>query len=123
MANNDVWIDQSKFKVGMPLSATELNRIIDALANRITGDGKTILVRAFPGGQITISAIDLGSRSSVNTEASPLWMKTADTKAELEEPVSEIYFGRVTTDDNGELGMVCVRKPNNDGWNSFTHFE
>lgn len=49
------------------------------------------------------------------------WMKTATTKAGLEEPVSEVFFGRVT--DGAQQGMVCVRNPDNDGWDALNFFE
>lgn len=49
------------------------------------------------------------------------WMKTATTKAGLEEPVSEVWFGRVTA--GAQKGMVCVRNPDNDGWDAINFFE
>jgi hypothetical protein len=49
----------------------------------------------------------------------------ADTKVELPpaEDVAETSFGRVITDENDELGMMCVINPAKDGWNAFTHAE
>lgn len=64
-----------------------------------------------------ISSAVGGSGSGGTTE----WMKTAEAKEDLEEPVAEVYFGRVT--DGDQKGMVCVRNPENDGWDAINFFE
>lgn len=48
------------FAPGKPVSAEQMNRIIDTLAHRIVGDGKNIKVNAFPNGQIVISGTPSG---------------------------------------------------------------
>ena len=56
------WPGRSAFKEGTEMSAGQLRRIIDGLASRIQGGGRTIKVNTFPGGQIQITA--LGKKGS-----------------------------------------------------------
>ena len=51
------WPLSTSMREGKPVSAEQLRRITDALTRRISGDGKTIRVRTFAGGQIIIEAI------------------------------------------------------------------
>lgn len=53
-------------------------------------------------------------------EAEKIWYEEP-TKAELPDDVAETALGRVT--DGDDKGMCCVRNPDNDGWDAFTHFE
>jgi len=104
---------------GKLLSADMVNTIVAAMKRMVVG-GDGIRVEVM-GDQIRINAkrqlIPVGRGGGGDT----LWCKTATTKAGLEEPVGEIYFGRVTA--GTDQGMMCVRNPDNDGWNAFTHFE
>jgi hypothetical protein len=108
------------FRSGQPLRADALNHIVAAVLRMVVG-GKGINIKS-AAGKIVVEAegqpIPRGGGGSAEPE---LWCKVATTKAGLEEPVAEIYFGRVTAGD--DKGMVCVRNPDNDGWNAFTHFE
>lgn len=108
------------FRAGQALTADSLNHAVRALLGMIK-PGRGILVKPM-GNNIEISAEGQGiPRGGGGDPGAGVWCKTATTKAALEEPVSEIYFGRVTSGDDG--GMMCVRNPDNNGWNAFTHFE
>lgn len=52
-------------------------------------------------------------------------MLERETKADLPDAVlvAETTMGRITTDNNGELGMVCVVNPTKDGWDAINFFE
>lgn len=62
------WPSNGAFQAGRELSAAQLQRVVNSLASRIIGDGKTIKVRTFPSGQICIEGTrdggGLGAASS-----------------------------------------------------------
>lgn len=91
---------------------TQLRRMIVA--------GRGILVKS-AGDQVIIEAKPGIGGTGGKSSGAFTWMKTATTKAGLEEPVNEIWFGRVTAGD--DKGMVCVRNPDNDGWDAINFFE
>lgn len=66
---------------GAPLSAGQLRAVVDMLARRITGDGKTIQVRAFPGGQIVIGALGTPKKST----GSPFSIKRVEALPDIPE--------------------------------------
>jgi len=55
-----------KFSEGAPLSAAQMNQIVNMLTRRIVG-GKNVNVRSFPGGQVIIDAKDQGGGLSPET--------------------------------------------------------
>lgn len=65
------WPKQGAFQAGRELSAAQLQRVVDALASRIVGDGKTIKVRTFPNGQICIEGTPGGGGLGTVTYTGP----------------------------------------------------
>ena len=102
-----------------PIGANALRRILDMILEFIK-PGRGIRVER-RGQQVYIHVAQTGRGTGSGGGGAGTWMKTATTKAGLEEPVSEVYFGRVTA--GADIGMVCVRNADNDGWDAFTHFE
>lgn len=105
---------------GQAINASDLRKMLALILQCVKG-GRGIQVERV--GQSIIVSQQAGTRGGGGggTGGVGTWCKTATTKAGLEEPVSEVYFGRVTS--GADEGMMCVRNPDNDGWNAFTHFE
>lgn len=104
---------------GEPITSADMQKIVALILQTVKG-GRGILIKRV-GQSIIVEAEQGRAVGGSGSSAFHSWCKVAPTKAELEEPVAEIYFGRVTAGD--DIGMMCVRNPDNDGWNSFTHFE
>ena len=66
------------------------------------------------------SRINSSVGGSGGSNPDQIWY-TATTKAGLESDVPQTSLGRVTA--GAELGMVCVRNPDNDGWDAINFFE
>lgn len=63
----------------------------------------------------------IGNSAGGGGGTSKIWT-TAATKAGLDnDSVSETLLGRVT--EGPRKGMVCVRNPENDGWDSINYLE
>lgn len=72
MPNNaNPWPVKAKFKEDAPVSANQLARIVDALARRIVGDGKSIKVSSFPGGQILIEGVGQKTGVAIAEDVAP----------------------------------------------------
>lgn len=52
------WPDKKLIRENYSISASMINQIVAALSRRIVGDGKTVNVRTFPGGQLVIESIN-----------------------------------------------------------------
>ena len=102
-----------------PIGAIVLRRIQDMVMDLVK-PGRGIRVER-RGANVYVHVAQTGRGTGTSGGGGTTWMKTATTKAGLEEPVNEVYFGRVTA--GADIGMVCVRNADNDGWDAFTHFE
>lgn len=89
--------NKSVWAAGNPISASEMRRIVDTLASRITGDGKTILVRAFPGGQLCIEGIGRGAAGGV---AAPYTVARVDALPDIPSSgMLEVFWNASLADD------------------------
>lgn len=101
------------------LSSNDLVKLKNWIYNLVTAGQGIRIERS--NDRVIVHAETAGKGFGGMGTGSGLWMKTATTKAGLEEPVSEVYFGRVTA--GAQQGMVCVRNPDNDGWDAINFFE
>ena len=103
-----------------PIGANALRRILDMILEFIK-PGRGIRVER-RGQQVYIHVAQTGRGTGSGGGGPTIWY-TATTKAGLPEGdgIAETALGRVTAGAN--MGMVCVRNPDNDGWVSINVLE
>ena len=92
------WPLSTSMREGKPVSAEQLRRIIDSLTRRISGDGKTIRVRTFAGGQIIIEAI-----GRENTGGGSYAIRSVGTLPAIPtNGMDEVYWDSTITPNTGD---------------------
>lgn len=102
-----------------PFGAQTFQTLKDMILNLVQ-EGKGIRVER-RGFRVFVHATGVGGKGT-GSSGGRIWY-TASTKAGLPEGdgIAETALGRVTA--GADVGMVCIRNPDNDGWDAITHLE